>query len=283
MFRRAFEISRADQTEDAVSPMLLVNYARTLRELHQIKEAADYAERGYTKAQRSGAQVVIGQSLLLRAQIYMDQGDLQRAAAMLDEVEPRLRKGLPAGHIAFTPHIASSRALLAQAHGDLQAALELSTEAVTLSEAAMKTGRLGGDHLPTFLLRRSDVELQLGYPDRAEADGGSRFEPFCRRPRRAGSILEYVGSRLPDSRAGFAITRQTQRGSPRISHGCQTSAKDPRSRSSRYSQRSTAGRIRPPLMACRQSRFFLQALSSFPFRSRYPLCIESRSSRLKCK
>ena len=34
----------------------------------------------------------------------------------------------------------------------------------------MKTGRLGGDYLPIFLLRRSDVELQLGYPDRAEAD-----------------------------------------------------------------------------------------------------------------
>ena len=167
--RRAFEISRADQTEDVVSPMLLVNYARTLRELHQINEAADYAERGYAKAQRSGAQVVIGQSLLLRAQIYMDQGDLQRAAAMLDEVEPRLRKGLPAGHIAFGA-LASSRALLAQAHGDLQAALELSTEAVTISEAAMKAGRLGGDYLPIFLARRSDVELQLGHPGRAEAD-----------------------------------------------------------------------------------------------------------------
>ena len=34
----------------------------------------------------------------------------------------------------------------------------------------MKAGRLGGDYLPIFLLRRSDVELQLGYPDRAEAD-----------------------------------------------------------------------------------------------------------------
>jgi serine/threonine-protein kinase len=169
VFRRAFETSRAGQSEDAVSPMLLVNYARTLRELHQINEAADYAERGYAKALRSGAQVVIGQSLLLRAQIYMDQGDFQRAAAMLDEVEPKLRKSLPAGHIAFAA-LASSRALLAQAHGDLQTALELSTEAVTISEAAMKAGRLGGDYLPTFLIRRSDVELQLGYPDRAEAD-----------------------------------------------------------------------------------------------------------------
>jgi eukaryotic-like serine/threonine-protein kinase len=169
VLRRAVEISRAGQSEDAVSPMLLVNYARSLRELHQINEAADYAERGYAKAQRSGAQVVIGQSLLLRAQIYIDQGDLQRAEAMLDEVEPQLRKGLPAGHIAFGA-LASVRALLAQAYGDLPAALELSTQAVTISEVAMKAGRLGGDYLPTFLLRRSDVELQLGHPDQAEAD-----------------------------------------------------------------------------------------------------------------
>ena len=169
VLRRAVEISRAGQTEDAVSPMLLVNYARSLRELHQINEAADYAERGYAKAQRSGAQVVIGQSLLLRAQIYIDQGDLQRAETMLDEVEPQLRKGLPTGHIAFGA-LASAQALLAQAHGDLPAALELSTQAVTISEVALKAGRLGGDFLPTFVLRRSDVELQLGHPDQAEAD-----------------------------------------------------------------------------------------------------------------
>jgi len=169
VLRRALEISRAGQTEDAVSPMLLVNYARSLRELDRIDEAADYAERGYAKALHSGAQVVVGQSLLLRAVIYTDQGNLPLASAMLDEVEPRLQKGLPAGHIAFGT-LASDRALVAQAHGDSQGALEYSNKAVTISEAAMKAGRLGGDYLPIFLARRSDVELQLGHPDEAEAD-----------------------------------------------------------------------------------------------------------------
>jgi serine/threonine protein kinase/tetratricopeptide (TPR) repeat protein len=169
VLRRAIDISRVGQTEDAVAPMLLVNYARSLHELHQFNEAADYAERGYTKAQRSGAEVVVGQSLLLRALIYTDQRDLQRATAMLDEVEPRLRRGLPAGHIAFAS-LASNRALIAQAGGDLPAALEHSDEAVVISEAAMKAGRLGGDYLPIFLTRRSDVELQLGHLERAEAD-----------------------------------------------------------------------------------------------------------------
>ncbi len=169
VLHRALEISRTGQTEDAVSPMLLVNYARSLRELHQINEAADYAERGYAKAQQTGAQVVIGQSLLLRAQIYTDMGDLPRATAMLDEVDPMLRRNLPAGHIAFAT-LASSRAMIAQAHGDLPAALEHSDQAVALSEAAMKAGRLGGDYLPIFLARRSSIELQFGHANQAEAD-----------------------------------------------------------------------------------------------------------------
>lgn len=169
ILRRAIEISRAGQTEDAVAPMLLVNYARSLHELHQLNKAADYAERGYAKAQQSGAQVVIGQSLLLRSLIYLDMGDHSRATAMLNEVEPRLRRSLPAGHIAFAT-LASDRALIAQASGDLQTALDHSNDAVDISEAAMKAGRLGGDYLPVFLARRSDIDLQLGHQDQAEAD-----------------------------------------------------------------------------------------------------------------
>jgi serine/threonine-protein kinase len=169
VLRRAIEISRAGQTEDAVSPMLLVNYARSLRELHQLTKAADYAERGYSKAQQSGAQVVVGQSLLLRAVIYTDMNDLPRATAMLDEVEPRLRQSLPAGHIAFAS-LASNRALIAQSRGDLSSALQQANEAVAISESAMNAGRLGGDYLPIFLTRRSEVQLQFGHYGQAEAD-----------------------------------------------------------------------------------------------------------------
>jgi serine/threonine-protein kinase len=169
VLRRAVEISRAGKSDDAVSPMLLVNYARALREVHRTDEAADYAERGYAKAQQTGAGVVIGQSLLLRSMIYFDRGDLSQATAMLDEVEPRLRRGLPPGHIAFGS-LASDRALIAQAQGDLQSALDFSNTAVAIAEAAMKAGRLGGDYLPVFLARRAGVELQLGRSDQAEAD-----------------------------------------------------------------------------------------------------------------
>jgi eukaryotic-like serine/threonine-protein kinase len=169
VLRRAIDISRAGQTEDAVAPMLLINYARSLLELGQFSKAADYAERGYAKAQQSGAEVVISQSLLVRALIYLDLNDLERATTMLDEVDPRLRRSLPAGHIAFAS-LASDRALVAQARRDMPAALQHSKEAVAISEAAMKTGRSGGDYLPIFLARRSDIELQLGQFERAEAD-----------------------------------------------------------------------------------------------------------------
>jgi serine/threonine protein kinase len=190
VFRRGVEISRVGQTEEAVSPMLLVNYARSLHELQRLSEAADYAERGYSKAQQAGAQTVISQSLLLRALIYKDQGRLPDAAAMLAEVEPRLGRSLPAGHIAFAT-FASDRALIAEARGDLQAALNLSGEAIAIAEAAIKARRIGGDYLPTFLSRRSDVHLQLHHPQEA-ADDAARAVSLLQaavRPRTFSSTL----------------------------------------------------------------------------------------------
>ncbi len=169
VFRRAIDISRADQTEQAVSPMLLVNYARTLRELGRLDEAADYAERAYGKAQQADHQVVINQSLLLRAWIYRDQRDLTRAAAMLAEVEPRLRRNLPPGHYAFSS-LASEQSLIALARGDLQAAWQLANQAVAIDEAAIKAGGQGAGVLPILLVRRSTVELELRRPDEAAAD-----------------------------------------------------------------------------------------------------------------
>ena len=47
LFRRAIAISRADVSDQGISPMLLINYARNLNELGRSDEAAEYAERGY--------------------------------------------------------------------------------------------------------------------------------------------------------------------------------------------------------------------------------------------
>jgi tetratricopeptide (TPR) repeat protein len=169
LFRRAIDIGRADEQEEGVSPMLMINYARTLRELGRRDEAADYAERGYGKAQLAGNQVVINQSLLLRARIYRDEGKLDLTAAVLAEVEPRLSKGLPSGHIAFAV-LATEQSLLAQALGDLQSALRFAQQAVSIAEAAVKSGQQDEDYLPVFLVPRSDIERQLGRVDDAVAD-----------------------------------------------------------------------------------------------------------------
>jgi eukaryotic-like serine/threonine-protein kinase len=169
LYRRAIEISRANDTEDTVSPMVLNNYARSLRELGRLSEAADYAERAYAKGQTIGHQLVINQSLLERARIYADQQKLSRATEMLTEVEPRLRRDLPPAHYAFAS-LASDKATVALAGGHVPEALKLADQAVSIDEAAIKTGGAGAFYLPPLLIRRSAIELEARMSDKAVAD-----------------------------------------------------------------------------------------------------------------
>ncbi len=169
MYRHAIEISRASQSDDTVSPMVLNNYAKSLRELGRLTEAEVYAERAYAKAQRVGHQLVINQSLLERARIYTARRNPARAAAMLSEVEPRLRQSLPAGHYAFAC-LASEQAFVALANGDVPAALKFADRGVTLDEAAIKAGGAGAFYLPTLLMNRSAIEFEAGHHDEAAAD-----------------------------------------------------------------------------------------------------------------
>ena len=113
--------------------------------------------------------MAVNQSLLLRATIYRRRGDLQSAGLMLTEVEPRLRRDLPAGHIAFAS-LMSEQSLLAQARGDPQAALDLANQAMAMAEASVKARHQGVDFLPELLLRRSDLKRVLDRPDEAVAD-----------------------------------------------------------------------------------------------------------------
>jgi serine/threonine protein kinase len=169
VFRRAIDISRADNSVEAVSPTLLNNYAAVLRELERLPEASDYAERGFAKAQEAGDEVSIYQSLLMRARIYRDQHDLARSDVMLAQVEPRLRRGLPAGHFAFAS-LASERSLNALAKGDVPAAMRLADQAVMIDEASIKARGEGAVPLRNLLIRRSTIELAAHRPNDAAAD-----------------------------------------------------------------------------------------------------------------
>jgi serine/threonine-protein kinase len=169
VLRKSIDISMASGTEDAVQAMPLVNYARVLLDLGKLEQARDYAERGLAKAQEAGDEVPIREGLLLLAAIYRDQGNLDRAAKLVSEAAERFDRSLPRGHIGFA-ELARQRALNAKAAGDVARAWNFANEAVAVLEAAVK---IRGLHkLPSFLVCRSEIALQLGQMDDAETDAG---------------------------------------------------------------------------------------------------------------
>lgn len=167
LFRRAIEIGKTGDGEEVQSPVILTNYARTLRELGRLNEAAKYAERGYTNSKRVGIE--INHALLERARIYTAQGNPDRADAMLAEVEPRLRRSLPPGHFAFAV-FEMEKARNALVRGDIATAQKFVDHAVTIDEAAIKDGKEGSYYLPTLLVGRSEIEFQAGRADLAASD-----------------------------------------------------------------------------------------------------------------
>jgi len=197
--KRAIAIARDNQGEQTVPPMSLVNYARVLQDLDRLQEAADYSERGYAKGLRSGDAMAVGQALLLRASIYRAQGDFERSAKMLSEVEQRMRGSLPPGHIAFAS-LASQQSLVAQARGDGQSALQLANQAVTIAEESVRSGRAGAFYLRTFLIRRSEAALQMGDLEQAFADAKQALHQL-QADAEPGTFSSYLG------RAYLALAR----------------------------------------------------------------------------
>jgi serine/threonine-protein kinase len=191
LLHRSIEIHRADASEDAVSPMLLTNYAQQLYDLGRADEAADYAERAYRGAQRAGDQIVINQTLLRLARIYRGRGELPRATQMLDQVEPRLQKALPPGHYAFAT-LASERSLIAQADGDLPRALQLSQRAVEILQRAAQNGKAGAQFLPMFLTRRASIASDMGDLSAAEQDA-RRALALLAQGAPPGEVSSFVG------------------------------------------------------------------------------------------
>jgi tetratricopeptide (TPR) repeat protein len=167
-YRQAIDIERADKTED-VSPMLLANYSRTLEELGHLQEAADYASRAYSKAESMGYSRAADISLFERGRVAVAQKDTWRASEIFDLVEPRMRKRFPAGHYGFAI-LASQRALIAMARGNLATGISLADQAVSIDEAAIASGGDGAHDLPGLLTYRSTVELAASRPDAAATD-----------------------------------------------------------------------------------------------------------------
>ncbi len=110
---------------------------------------------------------------------------------MLDQVEPRLRKALPAGHIAFAA-IPRGYANAALARGDLEAALDLTNRSIGLYEVSIKAGGPGVDNMPGMLGRRSNIERRLGHYDAAVSDA-ERALTLARRRATPGAFSTLIG------------------------------------------------------------------------------------------
>jgi serine/threonine protein kinase len=173
LYRRAIRISSVDESESNVSPMLLNNLARTLKDLDRLAEAASYADRAYAGAKRAKDEIVVNQALIVRQAVRRERGELDGAGELLAELEPRLKHMLPAGHVAFAS-LASEQALLAQARGDLTAARVSADRAVALAESSSQRTL----YVPMILLRRSQLEIHMRLWNQAWADASRALELF---------------------------------------------------------------------------------------------------------
>lgn len=169
VLRRAINISQENQAEEGVSPQLLNNYAATLIDLDRFNDASNYADRAFADAQKAEDEILIEQTLLMRARVYRGRHDLVRSDGMLALVEPRMRKSLPVGHYAFAS-LASERSLNFLAKGDITEGMRLANEAVAITETSIKNGGAGAILLPVMLVRRSNVELAAHRTEDARAD-----------------------------------------------------------------------------------------------------------------
>ncbi len=214
LFRRAVRISSADGTETSVSPVLLNNLARTLIDLGRLVEARDYAQRAHAQARRAGNEIVINQILTSQAMIERQLGRLEQATDILSELEARLKRSYPPEHASFV-RLASEQGLLAQARTDNSAAGAAQDRAIALAEANQHL-----DFLALTLLRRSDLALASGAPERARADAARALaleqrmaEPgtFSCRIGRAhlalGRALRSQG-KFAEAQAAFALARK---------------------------------------------------------------------------
>lgn len=175
LYQRAISISRDSDSDDAVSPMVLLNYAKTLRTLGRLQQASAYGEQASTRAKAKGFALALNQALLERARIYREQGDIDHSEAMLKEVEPRLRHDLPPTHYAFAV-LEIEQAQNEFRRGDEKTALRLADEALAIDEKSMKDGGQGSDALPGLLIARSTMELNDVDGNQAIADASRAID-----------------------------------------------------------------------------------------------------------
>jgi serine/threonine-protein kinase len=171
MYRRSMRIESADGTDKNVSPMVLTNISRVLIDLDRLGEAQRYADRAHARALADGNDTVIRDSNVLRARIHVRRGEFAEGARLLEDVEARLRKTVPADCVCYGA-LDYERARIAAAGGDSQAALAAVNRAVARAEQKSAPP----DALRFFLLRRAEIEVAVKRFDGARADADRVIE-----------------------------------------------------------------------------------------------------------
>jgi eukaryotic-like serine/threonine-protein kinase len=162
-FRRSLELRRSIDGANAVAPTIIFNYAAVLYQLARYAEAEPlYQETIRTARARQMNRLLIN-AILELADFYVDSGQPDRAAALLDELKPSLKPPL------FSPlrqaHFAYSRGLLALSRHDAEGARDRFAESVALFGTVKAKFSLN----VFALIGLAHAERRLGHGDAAAA------------------------------------------------------------------------------------------------------------------
>jgi serine/threonine-protein kinase len=192
-YLRALDMSRNDETNGSVAPVLLYNYAALLRQLSRNPEAGQYLDLAAGKARDLNDNILADDTDLLRAEMYTDAHEFAQANRTLNQLEQRLRIRYAPDHYVFA-ELASARSAIALARGDFSSAITLAKNAVDLDEASMRRIGQCAAYLPILLIRESQAELRGGQAEQAASDAN-----------RALKILQNQdGTGIPSSNIGGA-------------------------------------------------------------------------------
>ena len=185
-YRRALDISRNDETNSAVAPDLLLNYAGLLQQLGQTTEAARYFVLASKKAHELNDNVLVDDTELLQAWMFTDAHAYAQATRQVDELEQRLRKRYAPEHYVFA-ELSLVRASIALGRGNLPSAAHFAKEAVETDEASIRRIGQCAALLSTLLVSKSTIDLKSG--QREEAASGARRAIKLLEDREDPSIL----------------------------------------------------------------------------------------------
>ena len=169
LYRRALDISRNDETNSAVAPDLLLNYAGLLQELGQRAEAARYFALASKKAHELNDNVLADNADLLQVWMFAGAHAFAQATRLVDELEQRQRKRYAPEHYVFA-ELSLVRANIALGRGDLSSAAHFAKEAVELDEASIRRIGQCAALLSSLLVSKSGIELKSGQREEAAND-----------------------------------------------------------------------------------------------------------------